>query len=185
MGLSVNQTNFSELLNIVIRTLKKHRIYLPREWYIIFRALMTLDGVGKSLGIDFNIFGILENNIAEILENSLNKDEIIEEAIWGLRDMTSTMRIFPRHFRWFMRDFARKGYAFHIKNTGYEKELNNLSGSLVFLGFACVAGILFYAGVTLFTGHEVRSWTEIPTLTWIFWSISLLLFSTGIGSVKK
>jgi ubiquinone biosynthesis protein len=185
MGLTVKQTNFSELLSVVINTLKKHQIYLPREWYIVFRALITLDGVGRSLGIDFNIFGILEESINEIIETTLNKDELIEEAAWGLRDMTSTLRIFPRHFRWFMRDFARKGYAIHVKNTGYEKEINNLSGSITFVGFAIVSAVLLFSGILLINGHEINTWTDIPTISWILWSVGLLVFSTGIGSVRK
>jgi ubiquinone biosynthesis protein len=185
MGLTVRQTNFAELLGIVIGTLKKHQIYLPREWYIIFRALITLDGVGKSIEMDLNIFGILEENIEDIIESTLNKDELIEEAAWGLRDMTSTLRIFPRHFRWFMRDFAKKGYALHIRNTGYEKEFGNVSNSLMFVGFALLSAVLFYGGVQLINGHDVNTWSDIPTVSWILWSISLLVFSSGLSSIKK
>lgn len=185
MGLTVRQTNFAELLSIVIGTLKKHQIYLPREWYIIFRALITLDGVGKSMEMDLNIFGILEENIEDIIESTLNKDELLEEAAWGLRDMTSTLRIFPRHFRWFMRDFAKKGYSLHIRNTGYEKEFGNVSNSLMFVGFSLVASILFYGGVQLINGHDVTTWSDIPTVSWILWSISLLVFSSGLSSIKK
>jgi ubiquinone biosynthesis protein len=185
IGLSVRQTNFSELLSVVINTLKKHRIYLPREWYIIFRALITLDGVGKNLGMDFNVFGVLEKSVGEILETTLNKDEILEEAAWGLRDMTSTLRIFPRHFRWFVRDFAKKGYAFDVRNSGYERELNQLGGSLAFIGFAITASVFVFSGVFLLNGIDIKSWADIPTMTWILWSVGLLLFASGDGGVRR
>jgi ubiquinone biosynthesis protein len=185
IGLSVRQTNFSELLSVVINTLKKHRIYLPREWYIIFRALITLDGVGKNLGMDFNVFGVLEKSVGEILETTLNKDEILEEAAWGLRDMTSTLRIFPRHFRWFVRDFAKKGYAFDVRNSGYERELNQLGGSLAFIGFAITASVFVFSGVFLLNGIDIKSWADIPTMTWILWSVGLLLFASGVGGVRR
>jgi ubiquinone biosynthesis protein len=180
IGLSVKQTNFSELLMVVLSTLKKHRIYLPREWYVIFRALMTLDGVGKSIGIDMNIFGILEKDISEIVESTLNKDDMIEEAAWAARDITSALRIFPRHFRWFMRDFARKGYAVEIKNTGYERELQQMSTSVSFLAFSIIAGVCVFSGVFMLSGKEIHTWGDIPTLTWIFWSIGMLMFASGV-----
>jgi ubiquinone biosynthesis protein len=180
VGLSVKQTNFSELLMVVLSTLKKHRIFLPREWYVIFRALITLDGVGKSLGIDLNIFGILEKDISEIVESTLNKDEILEEAAWAARDITAALRIFPRHFRWFMRDFAKKGYALEIKNTGYERELQNVSAGLSFLAFSVLASVLVFSGVFLLAGKEVHFWGDIPTLTWILWSAGLIMFSSGL-----
>lgn len=185
VGLSVKQTNFSELLTVVINTLKKHQIYLPREWYIIFRALMTIDGVGKSLGIDLNIFGILEADIDEIVQSTFNKDEIIEEAAWAARDLTSSVRILPRHIRWFLRDFAKKGYAIEIRNTGYEKEFGSLTGALTFLSFSLIAGIFVFSGVFVIGGHEVHSWSDIPTMSWILWSLGLLLFASGVSSLKK
>jgi ubiquinone biosynthesis protein len=180
VGLSVKQTNFSELLMVVLATLKKHQIYLPREWYVVFRALITLDGVGKSLGMDLNIFGILEQDINEIVESTLNKDEMIEEAAWAARDITAAIRIFPRHFRWFMRDFARKGYALEIKNTGYEREIENVSSSISFLGFSIIASVFIFSGVFLLSGKEVHAWGDIPTLTWVLWSAGLVMFSSGL-----
>lgn len=185
VGLSVKQTNFSELLTVVINTLKKHQIYLPREWYIIFRALMTIDGVGKSLGIDLNIFGILEADINEIVQSTFNKDELIEEAAWAARDLTSSIRILPRHIRWFLRDFAKKGYAVEIRNTGYERELSAMTGALTFFGFALIAGIFVFSGVFIIGSHDVHTWSDIPTLSWILWSLGLILFASGISSLNK
>jgi ubiquinone biosynthesis protein len=185
VGLSVKQTNFSDLLSVVLNTLKKHQIYLPREWYIIFRALITIDGVGKSLGIDLNIFGILEGDINEIVQSTFNKDELLEEAAWAARDITSSLRILPRHIRWFLRDFAKKGYAIEVKNTGYEKELSSLIGALTFLGFSLISGVFIFAGVFIINTKEIHVWGDIPTLSWVLWSLGLLLFSFGIGSLKK
>ena len=84
-----------------------------------------------------------------------------------------------------MRDFAKKGYSLHIRNTGYEKEFGNVSNSLMFVGFSLVASILFYGGVQLINGHDVTTWSDIPTVSWILWSISLLVFSSGLSSIKK
>jgi ubiquinone biosynthesis protein len=185
VGLSVKQTNFSDLLTVVLNTLKKHQIFLPREWYIIFRALITIDGVGKDLGIDLNIFGILEGDINEIVQSTFNKEELMEEAAWAARDLTSSLRVLPRHIRWFLRDFAKKGYAIEVKNTGYEKELVSLVGALIFMGFSLIAGIFIFSGIFIIGAKEIHTWSDIPTMSWILWSLGLLLFSSGIGSLKK
>lgn len=185
VGLSVKQTNFSDLLMVVLNTLKKHQIYLPREWYIVFRALITLDGVGKSLGIDLNIFGILESNIDEIIQSTLNKDELMDEAAWVARDITSSMRVIPRHVKWFLKDFSRKGYAFEVKNKGYERELRSLIGAFVFIGFSIVSAGFLFSGIFVLGSREVSYWGDIPTLTWIMWSLAVLLFSSGIARLRR
>ena len=58
VGLTVQQMDLSLLLKTVVGILTRHQIFLPREWFIVFRSLITLDGVGKSLGMDFDIFSI-------------------------------------------------------------------------------------------------------------------------------
>ena len=185
VGLSVKQTNFSDLLAVVLGTLKKHQIYLPREWYIIFRALITLDGVGKQLGIDLNIFGILEADIEEIIESTFSKDELLEEAAWAARDMTSTLRVLPRHIKWFLRDFAKKGYAVEVKNTGYEREFRSFTGALVFLGFSLVASVCLYSGISIAGAFAISHWAQIPTGSWVLWSLAVIFFATGFSYIKR
>lgn len=185
VGLSIKQTNFADLLTVIINTLKKHQIYLPREWYIVFRALITLDGVGKSLGIDLNIFGILEDDIDEIIQSTFNKDELIEEGAWAARDLTSSLRVLPRHIKWFLRDFAKKGYAIEVRNQGYEKEISSLSGALAFMGFALLSSIFFYSGIHLLGDRSIDHWTSIPTISWIMWSFAVILFATGASFLKR
>jgi ubiquinone biosynthesis protein len=60
VGLSAQDMDVTLLINSIVTTLSTHQIYLPREWFIIFRALMVLDGVGKSLKIDINIFEVID-----------------------------------------------------------------------------------------------------------------------------
>ena len=185
VGLSVKQTNFSELLGATTKTLKDHQLFLPREWFVIFRALITLDGVGKQLGIDLNIFGILEGQIDEIIESTFSKDDIIEEAAWASRDLMSTARIIPRHLKWFLKDFAKKGYAIEVKSTGHENEVKAIVGAIVFLGFAIMSALMIFGGVQLIHVENFQKWQDIPMVSWILWALGVILFSSGIGSLKK
>lgn len=179
VGLTVQQLNLSELFLVILATLKRHQIYLPREWYLVFRALITLDGVGKSLNIDLNIFGILESEILEIVQKSFSKEDLIEEALWSSRDMSSTLKIFPRHFRWFMRDFAKKGYAIEVIQKGYKKEIASVGNSISFLGHAIISSTFILSGILFLNGRELQTYNDIPTLSWVMWSLGLLTFALG------
>jgi ubiquinone biosynthesis protein len=181
VGLTVQQLNLSELFLVILATLKRHQIYLPREWYLVFRALITLDGVGKSLNIDLNIFGILESEILEIVQKSFSKEDLIEEALWSSRDMSSTLKIFPRHFRWFMRDFAKKGYAIEVIQKGYKKEIASVGNSISFLGHAILTATFILSGILFLNvnGRELQTYNDIPALTWVMWSLGLLTFALG------
>ncbi len=183
IGLTIAQTNFTQVFNSIISTLRKHNLYLPREWFIVFRALFTLDGVGRSINFDINLYAILENDINKILKESFNKDDLVEEGIWASRDLLSSVRMFPRHIKWFLREWSRKNYAFQIIHTGHEKAAEQLVCGLIFLGLSCIASVFFIAGVIMIKDSTISSFKEIPYICWIFWFISSLFWAKATKTI--
>lgn len=175
IGLSVKETNVTELVRAIIRTLSKHRLYLPREWFIIFRALMTLDGVGKSVGLDLNIFKILEKDIPKLLGEVLTKENAQEEAMWIGKDLLTSLRIVPKHLKWFLREQAKRGYAFELKVQGADGYVRSISRSLYFLGLSVLSGIFVLVGALPLIGKAPESFTQVPTVSWIFWSLGSVI----------
>jgi ubiquinone biosynthesis protein len=174
VGLSVQETNVSELVRAIIQTLSKHRLYLPREWFIIFRALMTLDGVGKSVGLDLNIFKILEKDIPKLLGEVLTKENAQEEAMWIGKDLLTSLRIVPKHMKWFLREHAKRGYAFELKVQGADSYVKSVSRSLYFLGLSLLSGTFVIVGALPFIGNNPEKLSQVPTMSWIFWGLAVV-----------
>lgn len=181
IGLTVQQTNFTVVLRSIVNTMREHQIYLPREWFIVFRALMTLDGVGKSLGMDFDLFAILEDDIDGLIKENFKKEAIMEDAMWAGRDILNSSRIVPRHMRWFLKEWSKNGYAFELKHYGHERSFEGLSSSIHFLGLCIMASVLFFAGFSLVDKATITSisFKEIPAITYILWAMSFILFAIG------
>lgn len=176
MGLSVKETNFSAMLKSIVSTHTKHQIFLPREWFIIFRALIALDGVGKSVNIDLNVFESINGEIYEVMDKVLDKDQTINDAMWLGRDALNALRILPRQIRWFLRELSKRNYAFEIKLTGHEKSFNRVSNGLYFLGMSLVASFLLISGTLLIEKSSSLTIHQISHVTWMLWSASGCLF---------
>lgn len=185
IGLTVQQTNYTLLFQSIIETLRRHKLYLPREWFVVFRSLMTLDGVGKDMELDFDIFTMIEDDLQVIVKNSFNKEEILEDAIWTGRDFLSSGRMFPRHLRWFLKEWSKKGYAFEIIHKGHEKQLKDVTSSVIFLGYIILGAVFFVSGVSLLRADTISHWKQVPTLCWIFWAMGLLSLIKGSFTVRK
>ncbi len=180
IGLTAQQANFSMIIKSVIKTLKKHQIFLPREWYSFFRGLATLDGVGRSIGIDFDIYATLEEDIHQIVKDSFSKDEIIEEGIWAAKDLATFSRSVPRHFKWFLKEWSRKGYAHEILLRGHQRPLKQINNSLIFLGFCLLTSVFIICGSVFISPSEIKSFQDISNLTWFFWILGTILFTRSI-----
>jgi ubiquinone biosynthesis protein len=177
IGLSLKETNVTELVRAIISTLSKHRIYLPREWFIIFRGLMTMDGVGRSVNLDLNIFKILENDIPALLAQTLNPESVQEEALWIGKDLLTSLRIVPKHLKWYLREQAKRGYATEMKITGADAYVKSISRSLYFLGLSLLTSVFILVGTIPLIGKSPERFVDIPTLSWFFWGIGLAILS--------
>lgn len=175
IGLSVQETNMSELVRNLISTLSKHELYLPREWFIIFRALMTLDGVGKSLGYDINIFKVLEKDLPVLVTELLSQKNAQEELMWVAKDVISSLRILPKHLKWFLKESSRNNYAVEIRIRDLDELSRSISRSLFILGQALLTCMCLLIGAIFIRNTNVTSIYDIPPLTWIFWCVAVYL----------
>lgn len=170
IGLSVKETNMTELVRNLIRTLSKHELYLPREWFIIFRALMTLDGVGKSIGMDLNIFKVLEKDLPNLVSELLSKKNAQEELMWVAKDVVTSLRIVPKHLKWFLKEISQNNYSLELRIRDLDKLSKGLNRSLYSLGLSLMACIFILCGALFVRNVNVLSFYDIPLLTWIFWA---------------
>lgn len=179
IGLTVRETDIPSVLKTIIRTLKIHKLYLPRDWYIVFRSFITLDGSGKSLGLDFDLYNMLEKDIQFLIKDSLKKENLMDEALLTGKDLVQSLRIFPRHLKWFLREWSKKKYAIEIIHTGHEKSAEKVTNSIVFLGYAILSSVFFISGVFFLGRESINNLNQVPTLAWIFFSLGTILFLNG------
>lgn len=185
LGLSVQETDVTAMTHSIVSTLSKHQIYLPREWFVIFRALMTLDGVGKSINIDLNIFEVLDEQLQEVMKDLVSKESLMEEALWIGRDTLNSVRIIPRHLRWLLKEFAKKKYVFDIKVSGLQEDIRQVSNGLYFLGLVLLAASFLFSGVILVKDGDFTNWRAIPVIVWIFWGIALAVVTRAMVFLVK
>ncbi len=184
IGLTIQQTNFSLIIRSIITTLREHHIFLPSEWFVVFRAFITLDGVGKSLGLDFDIFTLLEGDINGIIKDSFTPEAFIEDGMWIGKDLLSASRIVPRHLKWFLKEFAKNNYALKIRHKGIWKPISSLASSVRLLSFYILGGIFFFIGKSFVVPDLLinKPLLELPSVTLVFWCASMAAF--GYGTLK-
>lgn len=170
IGLSVKETNLTELVRNLIRTLSKHELYLPREWFIIFRALMTLDGVGKSLGYDINIFQVLEKDLPNLVSELLSKKNAEEELMWVAKDVVTSLRIVPKHLKWFLKEVSQNNYSLELRIRDLDRLSKGINRSFYSLGLSLMACVFILCGALFVRNVNVLSFYDVPLLSWVFWA---------------
>jgi ubiquinone biosynthesis protein len=176
VGLSVQDTDVNFLFRSIVGALSKHQLYLPREWFIIFRAIMVLDGVGKSLNLNLNVFDIISKILPKIITQVTSKEAMMEEVTWLGRDTLQSLRIIPRQLRWFFRELSKNNYTFDINLKGMSQDLKMLSRSINSVGFMLISCATLIVGTFFVEVKNIQHIADIPVMTWIFWSFSFYTF---------
>jgi ubiquinone biosynthesis protein len=184
VGLSVQETNMSELVRNLIKTLSKHELYLPREWFIIFRALITLDGVGKAIGLDINIFKLLDKDMPKLINELLSRKNAQEEVMWIAKDLLGSLRIVPKHMKWFLKEISKNNYAIEHRVRGLEDFSNQMSRALYILGMSLLGGVFILSGTLFALNRELTNVYDIPVISWIFWAFAGYLL-VRISTLRK
>lgn len=183
VGLTLQQISFGALLKSTLYTLKSHSLFLPREWFIVFRALITLEGVGKSIGVDTDILSLVEGDIRKIIQQSVSKEEIIEESLWAVKDVVTTSRSIPRHIKWFLRELSKNGYAIELKHNDLLQSSKNVQSGIIFFGYIFMSCTFLFCGLQ-FIDSNVLDVASISKLTWTFWFLALGSFFKATRSLK-
>lgn len=185
LGLSVTEINSPKLMKKITKILANHKIYLPKEWNLVFKAITTMDGLGKALGVKIQIFTILNNELKEVAGDALSRKRMAEEFFWLGRSLLSTMRIGPKHLNWFLKEFARKNYAIKLLHTGHEQDLKGLTNAIAFMGYCLLSGILFLSGILLLSNHKIDLFLTTEKLVGIIFGIAIGLFIVGLFQRRK
>lgn len=108
IGRDLQDIDSAVVLQKFLNLLAKHRVYLPRDWLIVLRSVITLDGLSKTLDIRLDIFAVLKGIGKDISPKFFNKENIIEESYWLSRNLFSAIRFIPRHHKWYLKEFSNR-----------------------------------------------------------------------------
>jgi ubiquinone biosynthesis protein len=96
-GLSVRQIEFGGLLNSLFAISMRYQIALPPQYVILGRALMTLEGVVRSLAPGIEIVPLIEPSLLRVVRARWAPTRIAKEIESTMRELAGAFRDSPIH----------------------------------------------------------------------------------------
>ncbi|QXP92774.1 ubiquinone biosynthesis protein UbiB [Methylococcus capsulatus] len=79
-GATLRQLSLTQMLTDLTQLMRQHRLALPPDLTLLFRALITLDGIGKQNDPDFDIFAQAAPFIEKSLKERYDPEKIARNA---------------------------------------------------------------------------------------------------------
>lgn len=171
MGLSLKDVNMGAVLINSTRVAVKYNIKIPGDWMIVFKAIFTLEGLGRQLDPEFDLLAVGNELVKELLKDRYSLPRLTRDAAFVLRDVNALLQVAPRQIRWMFRKFNSNDFAFELKFKETEVIRRQLERSARGVGFSIVvAGFFVAAALSLQmpTTHLVWKYYPVPSLIFFF-----------------
>ena len=172
MGLSLKELNVGKILIEATKIATEFNIKVPGDWMLVFKAILTMEGMGRTLDPDFDLLSMSQELIKDLVKNQYSIPRIKKEFLWVGKDVVSLLKVLPRQLRWMFKKFNSNDFAFEIKSTDFQAirvqlDTNGRRMSLSIL----IAGLFIASSLTL-SYHTSETVGGYPV-------ISILYFSAG------
>ncbi|MDZ4676903.1 MAG: lipopolysaccharide core heptose(II) kinase RfaY [Oligoflexia bacterium] len=164
-GMTFKNVNFGKLLMDSTSIAAKHNIVMPSELMLFFKAIVTVEGMGRTIIKDFDLLSYAMEFAQEIIKAKYDPQRIMKDLTTVARDSTSLLYTLPRQLKQLMRKLNSNDFAIDINLAQIEdlKRSVETNGTLTYLGL--VIGSLVIASTMALNMGKGPQFYEIPILS--------------------
>ncbi|MCO4763131.1 MAG: AarF/ABC1/UbiB kinase family protein [Myxococcales bacterium] len=111
---------FTDLVAGAIR----HQIKMPPTYTMVFKALMTIEGIGKSLAPEINLVEEAQPFVKEMVAERYSPKRMMKEGFDGLNALSRFLRLFPNQAGQLLRDLNEGRTTVRVGLMGIDDALD-------------------------------------------------------------
>ncbi len=184
-GLTFKNVDLGRLLLDACGIGSQHGLVLPSELLLFFKAIVTVEGMGRNLVEDFDILSLADRFSSEIVKNRYDPQKISKNLSLFARESSTLLQSLPRYFKQSLRRIESSEYAKKIQIQQMEdiKRSIESSSNILFLGLV-IGALIIGSSIALFvkTTHFVG---ELPLLPAIGYGLALFLSTLAFYNYIK
>lgn len=99
--------SFGNLLNELMAMIREHHLVMPSDLTLLFKTLITLEGLARQLDSDFDMSMHTAPFVKEVLRLRYSPEAVIKRGAHGVKDMVSVLAGLPRDLAKFFKELRR------------------------------------------------------------------------------
>ena len=155
---------------------------MPSEWNLVFKLISTVEGVGKIYHIEIDFFELIKDNLTDFIKDLFSVKDLKRESFNLIKSSLVTLKMLPRHIRWFLKKTSQSNYAIEIIHKDIDKQLDPLTKSIGVVAYMVPASIIIHAGVLVLPKHALSNANIAIALTGVLWALAAYLLTKGFSS---
>lgn len=185
MGLALSDINVGKVLIEATKIAAKFNIKIPGDWMLVFKAILTIEGMGRTLDPDFDLLSMGQELVKDLVKNQYSVQRLSKDLLWVAKDLSSLLKILPRQIRWMFKKFNSNDFAFEIKSPDFQELRKQLDFDSKRMSFSVLAAGLFISSSIALNHAADKSVGGYPLASVIYFSIACIFSMTLLLNSKK
>jgi len=166
-GRTLKQLHFAQLLTDLTSILREHELTLPPDLAILFKTMISLEGVGRKFDPDFNIVEIASPQLTRVMQEKYMPVEVIKRSVKETRELISLINELPYDIKKLIKTFKRNGFQVNVEMKRLDHFGHQLdrAASRMTIGLVIAALII---GTAIVSSIENQP-TVLGLPAWGFW----------------
>lgn len=116
LGLKASEINSGQVLMESTKIAARYQIRMPADWMLVFKAIMTAEGLGRSLDPNFDMMELGRELAQDLFKQTMSLEYLSKDLFWAGKDLIQLAQVLPRQVRWLFRKWNQDGFVFEWKS---------------------------------------------------------------------
>jgi ubiquinone biosynthesis protein len=178
LGRPLKEIDVAAMISDLMRGASKYGIEIPADFLLVGKAIMTIEGVGKEIDPDLDVFGVARPYFMDLLRKRYSPERMGMEAWRGLERLSGAAYNLPQQLREVLDDLRLGRLTLQTTNPSLPKTVDRL-GRRLFSGLVVATFVL--AGTALVaTKHQ-----EVLGYVLLTFGILTMIFHIGSDMIRR
>lgn len=175
-GMTFKNVNLGKLLMDSTSVAARHQIIMPSELMLFFKAVVTVEGMGRLVLKDFDILSHMLDFAQELVASKLDPNRLMKDLTQFGRDTTSFFSVLPRQLKQLMRKLNSRDFAFDMHIAELESLKNSVETSGKNISRGLVVAALLIGGTMLLNSPKGPEFYGFPVLSLAAYLLASVIF---------
>ncbi len=177
INLPLENIQFARALQEIMAIISNHNLILPSKYFLMSKAIITIDGVGKQLEPSFTIGSIMGIVVRKVIREQFNPKRAQRAFVEVSSDYAALVKDFPRETREILRQLRRGRLGIEFKIEGVEplRKTFDEVGSRVVYGLLLTA--VMVSSAMIFSSGIPPLWNGMPIVGLAGFGVAALMTS--------
>ena len=174
MGLSLLDLNVGKILIEATKIATQFEIKVPGDWMLVFKAILTIEGMGRTLDPEFDLLSLGHDLVKDLVKNQYSIQRLTKDSLWVAKDIAALVKILPRQIRWMFKKFNSNDFAIEIKSPDFKEIRAQLDLNGRRMSLSIIVSGLFIASSIALSDHTSLMVANYSLASVVYFSVGLI-----------